>query len=75
MAMGWRTFDELLRGLSHELLGEDELAAVHFRRAADRGWAGFPGLTKDRLNLLMAREGLARVEGRVATASQARTFR
>ena len=69
MAMGWRTFDELLRGLAFELLGEDELAVDHFRRAADRGWAGFPGLTKDRLNILMAREGLVRVEGGTAMAS------
>jgi hypothetical protein len=66
MAMGWRTFDELLRGLAFELLEEDELAATHFRRAMNRGWAIAPGLTKDRINILVAEEGLARVEARLA---------
>jgi len=65
MAMGWRTFDELLRGLAFELLEEDELAATHFRRAMNRGWASAPGMTKDRLNILVAEEGLARVEARL----------
>jgi tetratricopeptide (TPR) repeat protein len=64
MAMGWRTFDELLRGLAFELLGEDDLAAAHLRRALDRGWAGFPGMTKDRINMLAAQEGLERVAAR-----------
>ena len=66
MAMGWRTFDELLRGLAFELLEEDESAATHFRRAMNRGWASAPGLTKDRINILVAEEGLARVEARLA---------
>jgi tetratricopeptide (TPR) repeat protein len=70
MAMGWRTFDELLRGLAFELLEEDELAAIHFRQAMNRGWAGVPGMTKDRLNIPMAREGLARVEARMALAGE-----
>jgi eukaryotic-like serine/threonine-protein kinase len=68
MALGWRTFDELLRGLAFELLEEDELAATHFRRAMNRGWAIAPGLTKDRINILVAEEGLARVEARMALA-------
>jgi len=67
MAMGWRTFDELLRGMAFERLGEDELAATHYHRAMNRGWAGFPGLTKDRLHIVLAEEGLARLEaGRLA---------
>ncbi len=63
MALGWRTFDELLRARAFELLGEHEHAATHYRRAADRGWASFGGFTKDRINIRMAEEGLARVEG------------
>ena len=61
MAMGWRIYDEILRGRALELLGEPELAAVHYRQAADRGWAGFPGLTKDRLFIPEAVAGLERV--------------
>jgi len=63
MAMGWRIYDEILRGRALELLGEPELAAVHYRQAADRGWAGFPGLTKDRLFIPEALAGLERVGG------------
>lgn len=63
MALGWRTFDELLRARAFELLGEHEHAGTHYRRAADRGWATFGGLTKDRINIRMAEEGLARVGG------------
>jgi len=63
MAMGWRTYDEILRARAFELLGEAELSAGHYRRAADRGWAGFPGLTKDRLMILEALAGLERLSG------------
>ncbi|TVR63142.1 MAG: serine/threonine protein kinase [Gemmatimonadales bacterium] len=63
MAMGWRVYDEILRARALELLGEADLAAVHYREAADRGWAGFPGLTKDRLLIPEALAGLARVSG------------
>jgi len=65
MAMGWRTFDELLRGQAHELLAQEGPAAVHYRRALNRGWASAPGLTKDRLNMIDAEAGLARVCRRV----------
>jgi tetratricopeptide (TPR) repeat protein len=62
MALGWRTFDELLRARAFELLGEREHAATHYLRAMDRGWASFGGFTKDRINIRMAEEGLARME-------------
>ena len=68
MPMGWRTFDELLRGLAFELLGEDDLATIHLHRTMNRGWAGFPGLTKDRLNIIGAEEALARLEARDSSA-------
>lgn len=61
MALGWRTFDELLRAMAFELLGDPDMARLHYREAAHRGWAGFAGLTKDRLHLLPAAEGLARL--------------
>jgi hypothetical protein len=61
MAVGWRTYDELFRAWAFELLGEDDLAAIHYRRAANRGWAALTAMSKDRLNLPMVREGLARV--------------
>ncbi len=64
--MGWRIWIELLRARSLEALGEGALARVHYSRAADRGWAGFAGMTKDRLNLVLAHEGLARTGGRAA---------
>ncbi|TVP75967.1 MAG: serine/threonine protein kinase [Gemmatimonadales bacterium] len=63
VAMGWRSYHELLQGLALEQVGEDGRAAEHFRRALDRGWAGVVGMTKDRLNLLDARAGLERVDG------------
>jgi tetratricopeptide (TPR) repeat protein len=58
--MGWRTWVELLTARALEDAGEPALAAVHYERAANRGWAAFGGLTKDRLNLVLAQEGLAR---------------
>lgn len=61
MAVGWRTYDELLRGWAFELLDEPELAAVHYHRAGNRGWAALTAMSKDRLNLPMVREGLARL--------------
>jgi hypothetical protein len=61
MAVGWRTYDELFRARAFEILDEPELAAVHYRRAGNRGWGALASMSKDRLNLPMVREGLARV--------------
>ncbi|TVP48484.1 MAG: serine/threonine protein kinase [Gemmatimonadales bacterium] len=70
--MGWRAYDDFLRARAFELLGEHELAAAHYHRAADLGWAGFAGMTKDRLLLGMARDGLARVEAATRAAALSR---
>lgn len=61
MPIGWRTFDELLRGYAFQLLGEVDLARIHFDHAANRGWAGIPALTKDRIHLPLIRGALARM--------------
>ena len=69
MPVGWRTFDELLRGRAHELLGNREAALEHYERAGSRrfGVKGFQ--TKDRMNMPLAREGWARVAGGVETSA------
>jgi len=69
--MGWRAYDEILRARAFELLGEHDLAAAHYLRATDRGWAGFAGMTKDRLLTGMAGDGLARVKAAAAAAAEA----
>jgi hypothetical protein len=62
MPMGWRTFDELLRGYAFELLGETDRARIHLVRAGNRGWTGIAALTKDRIHLPLVREALERLE-------------
>ncbi len=61
MPVGWRTFDELLRGRAHELLGNREAALEHYGAAGSRRLAVKHFQTKDRMNIPLAREGWARV--------------
>ncbi len=63
MPVGWRTFDELLRGRAHELLGNREAALEHYGAAGSRRLAVKHFQTKDRMNIPLAREGWARVAG------------
>jgi eukaryotic-like serine/threonine-protein kinase len=60
--IGWRIWDELLRGMAFELTGQMDSAATHFRRASAPGHHPMPPLTKDRIYLPLALRRLAEVE-------------
>jgi hypothetical protein len=62
MPVGWRIWDELLRGLAHELNGDLDAAAHHLSLAAAPGYQTKRALTKDRIHLPMALNALDRVE-------------
>ena len=62
VAIGWRIWEELIRGLAHEQAGDLDSAARHFRAAMEPGFSTFSFATKDRIHLPLARAALARVE-------------
>lgn len=64
--IGWQIWDELLRGLASELVGDFEAAARHFEAASDPAMMTLPFLTKNRIHRTTAEEGLARVRARSA---------
>jgi tetratricopeptide (TPR) repeat protein len=55
--IGWRIWDELVRGLAHELAGNPEAAARHFEAAGDPRFHTLPFATKDRVHRLLLPSG------------------
>lgn len=73
--IGWRIWDELIRGLASEQIGDLEAAAHHLAAAADPRFLTLPFATKDRIHLPVAIDALARVkeaQGDSAAAANAR---
>jgi eukaryotic-like serine/threonine-protein kinase len=72
-AQGWRIWEELLRGMAFEMIGQPDSAAVRYARAADPRYHVVDYLTKDRIHLPFALHRLARAEtARGDTAAAAR---
>ncbi len=61
-AVGWRIWDELLRGHAFDLLGQPDSAAVRYERAAEPRFLPPASLTKDRIYLPIAVRRLAESE-------------
>jgi hypothetical protein len=73
--VGWRVWDELIRGWALERTGDLDGAAAAFARAAAPGFLVVGVFTKDRLLLPLALDALIRVEesrGNAAGAGEAR---
>jgi tetratricopeptide (TPR) repeat protein len=65
--IGWQIWDDLLRGLASEQIGDFAAAARHFEAVTDPSMLTLPFMTKNRLHRAMAEEGLARTRSRAAT--------
>lgn len=74
-ALGWRIWEELIRGWALEAVGDLDGAASAFARAADPGFMVVPAFTKDRLHRPVALDALARVEAARGNEAGARAAR
>jgi tetratricopeptide (TPR) repeat protein len=73
--VGWRMWNELVRGLAFESIGRNDSAAVRLGRAADPAFLALEFTTKDRIYLPLILRRLADVEdarGNTAGAADAR---
>jgi tetratricopeptide (TPR) repeat protein len=61
-AIGWRIWNDLLRGLAFEQLARPDSAAHYFDRAVDARYLTLPQLTKHRIYLPIALQRLAAAE-------------
>jgi tetratricopeptide (TPR) repeat protein len=63
-AIGWRVWNELIRGMAFELIGQPDSAIARYRRAADPRYLAIPALTKNRLYLPVVMGRLGELESR-----------